>query len=168
VPLGGSKYVIPNTLLVFSFVALWHDLSFRLLAWGWLISLFVVPELLASYLLPYRTYGKLPWYRHACAVGGMFNAWMMATANLIGFVVGLDGVGFLMEQLFGTKDGWVFFVVGSLCLFSAVQLMFEYRYAFFSRGICGVADFSPERKRRDKVFIDDVNRGVKIKDIEVL
>ena len=41
-----------NTLLVFSFVALWHDLTFRLLAWGWLVSLFVVPELIASYLLP--------------------------------------------------------------------------------------------------------------------
>jgi protein-cysteine N-palmitoyltransferase HHAT len=41
-----------NTLLVFSFVALWHDLTFTLLAWGWLVSLFIVPELLATYLLP--------------------------------------------------------------------------------------------------------------------
>ena len=40
-----------NTVLVFSFVALWHDLTFRLLAWGWLVSLFVIPELAASYLL---------------------------------------------------------------------------------------------------------------------
>jgi D-alanyl-lipoteichoic acid acyltransferase DltB (MBOAT superfamily) len=38
--------VLRNTLAVFSFVALWHDLSFKLLAWGWLISLFVVPEVL--------------------------------------------------------------------------------------------------------------------------
>ena len=52
VPLGGSKNVILNTILVFSFVALWHDLTFRLLAWGWLVSLFVIPELAASYLLP--------------------------------------------------------------------------------------------------------------------
>ena len=51
VPLGGSKSVILNTVLVFSFVALWHDLTFRLLAWGWLVSLFVIPELAASYLL---------------------------------------------------------------------------------------------------------------------
>lgn len=51
VPLGGSKNVILNTVLVFSFVALWHDLTFRLLAWGWLVSLFVIPELAASYLL---------------------------------------------------------------------------------------------------------------------
>ena len=52
IPLGGAKNTILNTLLVFTFVALWHDLSFRLLAWGWLISLFVIPELLANYLLP--------------------------------------------------------------------------------------------------------------------
>jgi D-alanyl-lipoteichoic acid acyltransferase DltB (MBOAT superfamily) len=51
VPVGGSKNVILNTVLVFSFVALWHDLTFRLLAWGWLVSLFIIPELAASYLL---------------------------------------------------------------------------------------------------------------------
>lgn len=41
-----------TTVLVFSFVALWHDLSFRLLAWGWLVSLFILPELAARYTLP--------------------------------------------------------------------------------------------------------------------
>lgn len=41
-----------NTLLVFTFVALWHDLTFKLLAWGWLISLFILPEMIASYLFP--------------------------------------------------------------------------------------------------------------------
>jgi len=40
VPLGGSKNLVLNTVLVFSFVALWHDLTFRLLAWGWLVSFF--------------------------------------------------------------------------------------------------------------------------------
>lgn len=41
-----------TTVLIFTFVALWHDLSFRLLAWGWLVSLFILPELLATVLLP--------------------------------------------------------------------------------------------------------------------
>jgi D-alanyl-lipoteichoic acid acyltransferase DltB (MBOAT superfamily) len=52
IPLGGSRNVVLNTVLVFSFVALWHDLTFRLLMWGWLVSLFVIPELVASYVLP--------------------------------------------------------------------------------------------------------------------
>lgn len=52
IPLGGTHNVIFTTVLVFSFVALWHDLSFQLLAWGWLVSLFILPELGARYLLP--------------------------------------------------------------------------------------------------------------------
>lgn len=41
-----------NSLLVFTFVALWHDLTFKLLAWGWLASLFILPELAARFILP--------------------------------------------------------------------------------------------------------------------
>lgn len=52
VPLGGTKNVVIATTLIFTFVALWHDLSFRLLAWGWLVSVFILPELLAATLLP--------------------------------------------------------------------------------------------------------------------
>lgn len=52
IPLGGSNNVVFTTLLVFSFVALWHDLSFKLLAWGWLVSLFILPELAARHFLP--------------------------------------------------------------------------------------------------------------------
>jgi hypothetical protein len=33
-------------------VALWHDLSFRLLAWGWLVSVFIIPELAAKKMFP--------------------------------------------------------------------------------------------------------------------
>jgi len=51
VPLGGAKHTVINTILVFSFVALWHDLTFKLLAWGWLVSLFIIPELLARWVV---------------------------------------------------------------------------------------------------------------------
>jgi len=52
VPLGGTKNVIYTSVFIFTFVALWHDLSFRLLAWGWLVSFFFIPELAARILLP--------------------------------------------------------------------------------------------------------------------
>ena len=52
IPLGGTKNLVLSTVLIFTFVALWHDLSFRLLAWGWLVSLFIIPELAAVYWLP--------------------------------------------------------------------------------------------------------------------
>ncbi|KAF9475454.1 MBOAT-domain-containing protein [Pholiota conissans] len=135
VPLGGAKNVLVNTVLVFSFVALWHDLTFRLLAWGWLVSLFVVPELLAAYLLPASKYGKFAWYRHVCALGGVINILMMMAANLVGFVVGTDGVRFFFSQLFGTWDGIRFMVLCSSCLFVGVQLMFEYREEELRQGI---------------------------------
>lgn len=52
IPLGGARNVVLSTIMVFTFVALWHDLSFKLLAWGWLVSLFILPEILARQLAP--------------------------------------------------------------------------------------------------------------------
>ena len=60
IPLGGSKNIVLSTLLVFTFVALWHDLSFKLLAWGWLISLFILPEIIARNILPASKVSLLP------------------------------------------------------------------------------------------------------------
>ncbi|KAJ7087379.1 MBOAT, membrane-bound O-acyltransferase family-domain-containing protein [Mycena crocata] len=127
IPVGGTNNVIVNTLLVFTFVALWHDLTFRLLAWGWLVSLFVVPELAARYVLPESKYGREPWYRHVCALGAVLNILMMMGANLVGFVVGIDGMEFFVKQLFATAEGLRFLIGASVCLFAAAHLMFEYR-----------------------------------------
>ena len=75
---------------------------------------------------------------------------MMMAANLVGFVVGVEGVSFFASQLFGTFEGrflsvrfivsclisdpapdplpGVRFLVGVVfCLFIGAQLMFEYR-----------------------------------------
>ncbi|KAJ7930114.1 glycerol transporter [Mycena leptocephala] len=114
IPVGGTNNVVLNTLLAFTFVALWHDLTFRLLAWGWLVSLFIVPELAARYVFPQSRYGHEPWYRHACAVGAVLNMIMMMAANLVGFVLGIDGTKFFVQQLFGTAEG-MWFLVGALC-----------------------------------------------------
>ncbi|KAJ9125464.1 hypothetical protein QFC22_000425 [Naganishia vaughanmartiniae] len=86
IPLGGSNNLIVATTLVFTFVALWHDLSFRLLAWGWLISLFILPEIIGRKLLPAAKYGDMSWYRHVCALGAVLNILLMLIANLVGFV----------------------------------------------------------------------------------
>ncbi|KAF7352480.1 hypothetical protein MVEN_01212900 [Mycena venus] len=126
IPVGGTNNKILNTLLVFTFVALWHDLTFRLLAWGWLVSLFIVPELAARFYSSSQ-YGHEPWYRHVCALGAVLNILMMMAANLVGFVLGLDGMKFFVQQLFGTGEGLRFLVGASVCLFAASHLMFEYR-----------------------------------------
>lgn len=50
-------------------------------------------------------FGNTPWYRHVCAVGAGLNILMMMAANLVGFVIGTDGLRFFVQQLFGTSEG---------------------------------------------------------------
>ena len=169
IPLGGTKNSIWSTVLIFSFVALWHDLSFTLLTWGWLVSLFILPELAARYFvspskvsLPTRSsinsgliahiqYGSKPWYRHVCALGAIFNILMMMTANLIGFVMGTDGISYLLGRVLSGWEGKLILVCRaphrldipvtglsfmgftSFCLFVGTQVMFEYRCGKLSK-----------------------------------
>ncbi|GBE88390.1 Glycerol uptake protein [Sparassis crispa] len=135
IPLGGTKNVVFASLLIFSFVALWHDLSFRLLAWGWLVTLFILPELVARYLLSPSKYGDRVWYRHVCAIGAVFNILMMMSANLVGFVLGTDGISYMLHQLLGSWEGIRFLMAACTCLFVAAQVMFEYREQELREGI---------------------------------
>ena len=44
IPLGGNKYKVFNIWVVFGFVALWHDLTMNLIAWGWGMCIAIMPE----------------------------------------------------------------------------------------------------------------------------
>ncbi|KAI1792160.1 MBOAT-domain-containing protein [Ganoderma leucocontextum] len=135
IPLGGTRNLVYTTVLVFTFVALWHDLSFRLLAWGWLVSLFILPEVAARHFVPASKYGERPWFRHVGAVGAVLNGLMMMTANLVGFVIGTDGMKYMIEQLMGSWQGIQFLLVACACIFVAIQVMFEYREEEARQGI---------------------------------
>jgi len=135
IPLGGSKNYVVTTTLVFSFVALWHDLSFKLLIWGWLVVLFILPEMAARYLFPASVFGQRSWYRHVCALGAVANILMMMSANLVGFVVGVDGMSYFVKELLWSWEGLRFLVGACVCLFIAAQLMFEYRAEEVRHGI---------------------------------
>jgi D-alanyl-lipoteichoic acid acyltransferase DltB (MBOAT superfamily) len=52
IPLGGTHRLVATSVLIFTFVALWHDLSPRLLAWGWLVVIFILPEVMARKSFP--------------------------------------------------------------------------------------------------------------------
>jgi D-alanyl-lipoteichoic acid acyltransferase DltB (MBOAT superfamily) len=54
IPLGGANYLGFSMWVVFTFVALWHDIELRLLAWGWLICLFLLPEIVGSRLFTFK------------------------------------------------------------------------------------------------------------------
>ena len=135
VPLGGAQRQLLASLVVFTFVALWHDLSFTLLAWAWLIVLFIVPEVLGRTLVPARVYGQRAWFRHVRALGTVANVFMMISANLVGFVVGLDGVQYVWSQLLGTRAGAVCLLQLTGVLFVAAQLRYEDRAEERRRGV---------------------------------
>ncbi|GAM89284.1 hypothetical protein ANO11243_073210 [Dothideomycetidae sp. 11243] len=140
IPLGGSgssKFkAILNFLAVFTFVALWHDINLRLLAWGWLITLFVLPEIVATVLFPKRKWIDWPeTFRVLCGVGAIFNVLMMMAANLVGFALGLDGLRDLALAIIADWQGRAFLAAACMTLFVGVQVMFEHREAEKRRGV---------------------------------
>lgn len=135
IPLGGSKHPVINSLVVFSFVAIWHDIQLRLLLWGWLVVLFILPEIAAGLLFPAKKWKDRKIYRHLCALGGVVNVWMMMIANLIGFCTGLDGMADMLHDMFRTSAGLSYVIFSSCALFVGIQAMFEFRETEKRRGV---------------------------------
>lgn len=125
-----------NQLTVFTFVAIWHDINLRLLMWGWLITFFVLPEVIASMLFPAHRWRSAPnAYRVLCGIGAVGNILMMMAANLVGFAIGLDGLRGLLGGILSSWSGAMFMLLASGALFVGVQVMFEVREAEKRRGI---------------------------------
>ena len=40
-----------------------------------------------------------------CAIGGVFNILTMLAANLVGFVIGTEGISYMLGQLTGSLEG---------------------------------------------------------------
>ena len=156
VPLGGSGGILRsifNLLVVFTFVALWHDIQLKLLIWGWLITIFFLPELIATLLFPKKAWSGSPnVYRVICGVGAVGNILMLMVANLVGFAIGLDGLKGLVHGIVGTYSGNLshrdrqrsitdrmtgvaFFLTACAALFVGVQVMFEHRADELRQGI---------------------------------
>jgi D-alanyl-lipoteichoic acid acyltransferase DltB (MBOAT superfamily) len=109
IPLGGTSFKstwdavrsVVTYLVVFTFVALWHDIKLNLLIWGWLVVVFFLPEITAGYLFPKRKWeGRPTAYRMLCALGGVGNVLMMISANLVGFAVGVEGLESFVRGIF--------------------------------------------------------------------
>lgn len=70
VPLGGSRHRFRNTFAVFTFTAVWHDLSLSLLTWGWMLAVFIVPE---SLLTAYVARPSMKGAERTLVIEGCFN-----------------------------------------------------------------------------------------------
>lgn len=132
----GKFLQIRNFLLVFTFVALWHDINLRLLMWGWLVTLFVLPEVLGGMFFPAHRWRSHPnTYRVICGIGSVGNVLMMIIANLVGFALGLDGLKDLLSSLVGSYSGLAYMFSCCVVLFVGVQVMFEVREDELRAGI---------------------------------
>ncbi|PSR87411.1 putative glycerol:H+ symporter [Coniella lustricola] len=114
IPLGGANFrtaaasvkSVIKYLVIFTFVALWHDIQLRLLLWAWLIVLFILPEVVAGIALPRRKFeGRETQYRMLCAVGAVANVLMLMVGNLVGFAFGLDGLQSIVSGIFHDFSG---------------------------------------------------------------
>lgn len=126
IPLGGRHTSKWNLFPIFSFVALWHDVNWQLFAWGWLIPLFILPEVAGGFVARRLQLSNSLHYRHYCAIGASFNIFLMMLANLVGFSVGLDGARLMLDKI--VSGGGVCFVASIFVVFfAAAQIMFEVR-----------------------------------------
>ncbi|CAD6505303.1 BgTH12-00795 [Blumeria graminis f. sp. triticale] len=135
-PLGGASSAtrestlrsVINYIVVFTFVALWHDISLNLLVWGWLVVFFMLPEVILSYIFPRKKWeNHLTTYRVMCGIAAVGNLMMMMMANLVGFAVGVDGLKSIISGIFRDYSGFVFLFSSWTALYVGIQVMFEVR-----------------------------------------
>ncbi|KZV91266.1 MBOAT-domain-containing protein [Exidia glandulosa HHB12029] len=121
ISVGGSQRRVLATTLVFTFVALWHDLSFasrlgmaqQSLRPAGDIAILLVPAsklrahavVLSIAHMHARQYDDHWWYRHLWAAGTVGNILMMMDANMVGFVLGANGIKYLLFATDG-EGGW--------------------------------------------------------------
>ncbi|KAJ3296089.1 glycerol transporter [Borealophlyctis nickersoniae] len=129
IPLGGSTHYALTIWPIFTFVAVWHDVSMRLLMWGWLVPAFILPEVVVKRVFGgdkgRKMFGKM--YRHLAAIAAVFNILLMMVANLVGFAVGVDGVKEMGAGILDREGGAMFIIATLVGLFCGVQVMFEWR-----------------------------------------
>ncbi|KAF5735684.1 putative membrane-bound O-acyltransferase C24H6.01c [Tripterygium wilfordii] len=126
IPLGGSQRKLLNIWVIFTFVAIWHDLEWKLLSWAWLTCLFFIPEMLikaaANAFQAESVIGVLV-FRELRAVAGAVTITCLMVANLVGYVIGPSGIDWLISQ-FLKRDGlpvlggmFISFYVGTKLMF---------------------------------------------------
>ncbi|KAJ0231559.1 MBOAT protein [Hirschfeldia incana] len=131
IPLGGSRRKFLNVWVVFTFVAVWHDLEWKLLSWAWLTCLFFMPEMLlksASNAFKVQSaFGEFL-LRELKALSGAVTITCLMMANLAGYVIGPSGLSRFVSSFLSREGlpvlGGVFFsfYVGTKLMFHIQDL----------------------------------------------
>ena len=141
IPLGGRAFLSYNIWVIFLFVAFWHDRTAKLFTWGFLICLFITPELLLNfchqkYFPNLRAENPLL-FRLAKGIFASINIYCMAIANIVGFVIGdLTQMKTFLRKVFEPNfANLTTFILSFCCIFASTQVMFEIRESERRRGI---------------------------------
>eukprot|EP01084_Bolivina_argentea_P045966 84612_1 len=140
IPMGGSKVYAPkrvmNIIFVFVFTTLWHgDFEFKLLLWGSLMSILIVPELLikryyygTNNVLIKRMRERQVINRYIHGIGGVMNIIILFIANLIGFGPGYDMMFRFLGIIVYKWSCVVAFIGVCFAVFCGVMVMFHVDY----------------------------------------
>ena len=133
VPLGGSKSKVWSVWIIFTFIAMWHDLWWRWVAWAWInCGLIILEAILTMFVFP-----RIKWlerlrqekkytYAFVAALGGAISIITMVIANLA-IMHGFDDTPKFIGQLF-LQEGYYFFLpVVLVCLMGVVLVMIHIR-----------------------------------------
>ncbi|XP_044480806.1 membrane-bound O-acyltransferase gup1-like [Mangifera indica] len=127
IPLGGSRRKLLNVWPIFTFVALWHDLEWKLLSWAWLTCFFFIPEMtVKSAMTTFQAesaFGEFI-FRELSALAGAITITCLMIANLVGYVIGPSGLNWLMSQ-FLTREGLPVLVGMFITFYVGTKLMFH-------------------------------------------
>ncbi|XVF41014.1 hypothetical protein PTKIN_Ptkin01aG0246500 [Pterospermum kingtungense] len=127
IPLGGSHRKLLNIWVIFTFVAVWHDLEWKLLSWAWLTCLFFVPEMLVkSAANAFQAEGALGGFifRELSAAAGAITITCLMVANLVGYVIGPSGINWLISRFLG-KEGLSVLGFMLVTFYVGTKLMFH-------------------------------------------
>jgi len=98
VPLGGARRKMAASAATFLFVAAWHDLEFKLMAWGLLnVSFLWLEGAVAA--------RPGPWPRAIVGIAGSTYILVLMTVNLIGYSTGLAGLIALLPAATQWQEG---------------------------------------------------------------
>ncbi|CAL9098871.1 unnamed protein product [Musa textilis] len=131
IPLGGSQRKLVNVWVIFTFVAVWHDLEWKLLSWAWLTCIFFAPEILIKSCrnaVQVRSAFGMCIQRELNAVAGAVTISCLMVANLAGFVMGPSGIKWLISRLLH-KDGLPILAGTFTTFYVGTKLMFHIRDA---------------------------------------
>jgi len=133
IPLGGSDAGVAlqsfNTVCVFVFVALWHEVNLKLLAWGLTAGASFIPELLTfkfSKLPAVKAHWETWYYRLGKAVLLAACTYLNKMWNVLGFSVGLEGAADYFGKVLA-PSGWPVLAAMMLWFTATAQVRFWLR-----------------------------------------